>query len=223
MTKNDVKKGKSGNGKGKDLDNYAEVKDRIRIFYSMYPDGRIVTELLSWEGSVVTFRAKVYKNREDQEANCPVGVGHAYEEEDVGYVNKTSVVENCETSAVGRALANAGISTDKAIASKLEVQIAMERLKRMRENGTYEMPADVRRKFQEFVKLGVAKGLDHNFLYKVAEYTRGKKGWSIEAVEDAIKVVESYKPGEASQEEVLKQLKEINRKLHLAETAVTNG
>lgn len=207
-----MRKGNAKNGGGKDLSNYVEVKDRVRIFYQRYPDGRIITKLKKWEDGVVMVKAYVYKNVEDQKEGCPLSTGHAYEEEDVGYVNKTSVLENCETSAVGRALANAGISVDKAVASKDEVLNAIERLERMRENGTLEMPAVVRRKYQQFVKLGVSKGLDQDFLYKVAEFARGNEEWTVEAVEDAIGVVESFEQGEISQDAVMKKLKEINRK-----------
>ena len=57
-------------------------------------------------------------------------VGHAYEREDAGYINKTSHVENCETSAVGRALGFAGYGSAESIASADEVTVAIERQKK---------------------------------------------------------------------------------------------
>lgn len=88
------------------LDNYTEVKDRIPLFLADHPDGRIVTELVEvhWaQPAICVFRAELYRNHEEV---GPMATGYAYERE-TGAVNKTSFVENCETSAVGRALANA--------------------------------------------------------------------------------------------------------------------
>ena len=56
-------------------------------------------------------------------------VGHAAERDNTGFVNKTSALENCETSAVGRALAFAGFGGDFAIASKEEVENAKAKQK----------------------------------------------------------------------------------------------
>ena len=204
----------------RDLSNYAEVKDRIRIFYAKYPDGRIVTELLGWENGVVHMQARVYKNRDDQKENLPCGVGHAYEEEDQGYVNKTSALENCETSAVGRALANAGISIEKSIASKQEMEFAMDRLERMKENGTFKMPAVVRRKYNELLKIGLSKSkhLDQDFLFRLANFTRGNGEWTVEAMEDAIEVVKLYDPNDTGP--AMKKLRQIAQKQAMEEEEV---
>lgn len=91
-----------------DLSSYEEVKDRIRRFLDDYPDGRITTTLdrISDDGKTVFFRALIYKNNEEQEKNLPLATGYAFEKEGSNPVNRTSHVENCETSAIGRALAN---------------------------------------------------------------------------------------------------------------------
>jgi hypothetical protein len=54
-----------------------------------------------------------------------LGVGHAYEKEDSSFINKTSYIENCETSAVGRALGMAGFGIDASICSAEELQNAV--------------------------------------------------------------------------------------------------
>lgn len=85
------------------LANYTEVKDRIPLFLAQYPEGRIVTTIVHMDfeatPAVCVVRAELYR---DHDATEPMATGLAYERE-AGPVNKTSFVENCETSAIGRA------------------------------------------------------------------------------------------------------------------------
>lgn len=102
---------------------YAEVNQRIKAFRMVFPDGFIKTELLSNDGGVAVFRAKVgYYGTDDKEVI--LGTGTAYEKEGSTFINKTSYIENCETSAVGRALGMLGIGVDTSVASAEEVQNA---------------------------------------------------------------------------------------------------
>lgn len=103
--------------------NYAEVNQRIKAFRMLYPQGFIRTDLVSNENGVCVFRARVgyYENG----AEVDLGIGHAYEKEGSTFINKTSYIENCETSAVGRALGMAGLGIDVSIASAEEVQNAI--------------------------------------------------------------------------------------------------
>lgn len=103
-------------GKGKD---YVEVNQRIKAFRMLYPDGSITTEILSIENGVVIFRATV-----TDDSGRVLGTGTAYEKEGSSFINKTSYIENCETSAVGRALAMCGIGIESSVASKEEVDNA---------------------------------------------------------------------------------------------------
>lgn len=105
------------NIKGKD---YAEVNQRIKAFRMVYPNGDIATELVSNENGVCIFRADVY----DEDGNH-LGNGTAYEKENSTFINKTSYIENCETSAVGRALGMCGFGIDTSVASAEEVQNAI--------------------------------------------------------------------------------------------------
>ena len=104
--------------KGKD---YAEVNQRIKAFRMVYPEGTITTELLSNENGVCIFRAVVSNNK-----GKVIGTGTAYEKEDSSFINKTSYIENCETSAVGRALGMCGFGIDVSVASAEEVQNAIQ-------------------------------------------------------------------------------------------------
>lgn len=107
--------------KGKD---YAEVNQRIKAFRMVFPLGFIRTEMMSNENGICVFRASV--GYIDASGNpCEIGTGTAYEREDSSYINKTSYIENCETSAVGRALGMAGFGIDTSVASAEEVQNAI--------------------------------------------------------------------------------------------------
>lgn len=103
--------------------NYIEVNQRIKAFRMLYPEGTIETEILQHERveclgeetNVVVMKATI-KN-----GDLILGTGTAYEKENSSFINKTSYIENCETSAVGRALAMCGIGIDTSIASAEEV------------------------------------------------------------------------------------------------------
>jgi len=115
----------STNIKGKD---YVEVNQRIKAFRKLYPEGTIETEMLSNENGVCVFKAKVgyIKTYMDVEKGILadiytlLGTGTAYEKENSTFINKTSYIENCETSAVGRALGMAGFGIDVSVASAEE-------------------------------------------------------------------------------------------------------
>lgn len=99
------------------LDEYELVEDRIRRFYEDHPDGRIVTyEITTEEDRAKGYfivRAQVFLDHEDQHANCPKATGMAFEIEGTAGANRTAALENAETSAIGRALANADYAKGK--------------------------------------------------------------------------------------------------------------
>lgn len=108
---------------------YAEVNQRIKAFRMVYPEGSIITEMLSDKDGVCTFRATVripgpYVPDVGQTTTI-LGVGHAQEKESASYINQTSYIENCETSAVGRALGMAGFGINTSLASAEEMENAL--------------------------------------------------------------------------------------------------
>lgn len=111
--------------KGKD---YAEVNQRIKAYRMVYPNGTIRTKLAKLENGICVFMAEVTNNEGDV-----IATGTAYEKENSTYINKTSYIENCETSAVGRALGMAGFGIDTSVASAEEVQNAIENQKEKKE------------------------------------------------------------------------------------------
>lgn len=85
------------------LENYATVADRLALFWADHPNGRIVTEIIVDDGTRIVFRAAVYRDLEDDR---PTSTGYAEEIRGSTAVNRTSALENAETSAAGRALSN---------------------------------------------------------------------------------------------------------------------
>lgn len=103
---------------------YMEVNQRIKAFRMLYPQGFILTEMTSNDNGICIFRATV--GFYDENGNAfTLGTGSAYEVEGSTFINKTSYIENCETSAVGRALGMAGFGIDTSVASYEEVANAM--------------------------------------------------------------------------------------------------
>lgn len=100
---------------------YAEVNQRVKAFRFLYPTGTITTELVSDDGEKCIFRATAA----DEDGKI-LGTGTAFELKSSSFINKTSYIENCETSAVGRALAWLGLGVDASIASYEEVGNAIE-------------------------------------------------------------------------------------------------
>ena len=96
--------------------NYVPVNERIKAFRYIYPRGQILTEILSLEEGVVTMKASAY----DDEGHL-LATGHAQEKEGSSFINKTSFIENCETSCIGRALGSLGLGLDEGFASYEEV------------------------------------------------------------------------------------------------------
>ena len=101
---------------------YAEVNQRIKAFRMVYPQGFIETQIMSHGEGVVIFRSVVGYYEAGQ--RIVIGVGTAYERENSSFINKTSYIENCETSAVGRALGMAGFGIDTSVCSAEELQNA---------------------------------------------------------------------------------------------------
>lgn len=100
--------------------NYVMVNKRVEAFRAMCPDGTITTDIISNEGGVVVMKTTVM-----DETGKILATGLSYEKEAASSINKTSYIENCETSAVGRALGFLGIGIDGSMASAEEVANAI--------------------------------------------------------------------------------------------------
>jgi hypothetical protein len=108
---------------------YAQVNERIKAYRKVYPSGSIETEIEDIKDDYIRIKATVY-NEDDK----VIATGTASEmltgNDKKDYINKTSMVENCETSAVGRALGFAGFGVDTAIASAEDIERSKNNSKR---------------------------------------------------------------------------------------------
>jgi hypothetical protein len=107
------------------LADYETVEERIKRFYGDWPDGRILTENETIpayrDEKIWVVRALVFLSGEDVERGCPKASGLAYEVDSATGPQAASALEICETSSIGRALANAGYSGNKR-ASREEME-----------------------------------------------------------------------------------------------------
>jgi hypothetical protein len=97
---------------------YAEVAERLPLFWKDCPRGRIITEIIVDDGERIVIKASLFPTYEDHH---PSTTGFAEEIRGSSMVNKTSALENCETSAIGRALANYQYQGSKKRASLEEM------------------------------------------------------------------------------------------------------
>jgi hypothetical protein len=110
---------------------YVEVNERIKFFRQevQYKNWTIATDFPVLDADNCVCKCTIAN-----EQGRVVAVGHAHEERGSSNINKTSYVENCETSAVGRALAMLGIGIDTSIASANEVEEAIAKQQEMVDN-----------------------------------------------------------------------------------------
>jgi hypothetical protein len=102
---------------------YITVNERIKEFRKLHPNGQILNQVMANADGQVMFQCKIIVD------GVLVATAHAYEKEGSSFINKTSYIENCETSAVGRALGLFGIGIDTSIASAEEVGNAVKQQK----------------------------------------------------------------------------------------------
>jgi hypothetical protein len=100
---------------------YVEVNERIKYFRENYKGWSLTSEVIDLTENRCVIKASIL----NEQARV-IATGTAYEMHGSSYINKTSFVENCETSAWGRALGNLGIGIDTSIASAFEVNNAIK-------------------------------------------------------------------------------------------------
>ena len=100
---------------------YVTVNSRLKYFREEFIGYKLLSEVISNENGKCLIKATILDDK-----NIAVATGHGFEDESKGNINKTSYVENCETSAWGRALGNLGIGIDNEVRSYEEMTNAIE-------------------------------------------------------------------------------------------------
>ena len=171
------------------LNDYETVEERIRRFYDENPDGRITTENLTTQvdRSVSTWvvQASIFLSAGDQANGLPKATGLAFEVDGGQGANQTAALENAETSAIGRGLANAGYSGNKR-ATKEEMSKA--------NRGVTPTPPG-KNWLQEADKITDVGGL--RWLYAQAK-TEGASPETLERIEERAKVLSASGEGQGA-------------------------
>lgn len=171
--------------KGKD---YAEVNQRIKAFRMVHPDGAIEPEIISIENGTIIMKCTV----SDAEGNI-LAIGHAYEKENSTFINKTSYIENCETSAVGRALGLAGFGIDTSVASYEEVENAIVQ--------------------QETLKQPIASNYLATIKTLITKYSKSKNGNEEELTKYYLLTYKVNKLEDLSNEQGIYIMKDLNNRI----------
>ena len=154
---------------GRKVGDYVEVNQRIKAFRQVYPAGTISTEIVSLENGVVMMKATVLDEEGKMLAN-----GFAYEKESSSFINKTSFIENCETSAIGRALGFCGFGIDSSVASAEEVENAMLNQGNQGSNERKASPKQVALLEKFYQGKNLEKLLKYNNLEKIEDISMTK-------------------------------------------------
>lgn len=102
---------------------YAEVAQRVQAFRKLFPGGYITTDIIKFDPGVVYMKAET--GYYEHGSRVMLATGYAFERQDASNINKTSFIENCETSAIGRALGFMGLGSENTICSAEELRNAI--------------------------------------------------------------------------------------------------
>jgi hypothetical protein len=168
--------------------NYVMVNERVKAFRELFPMGTISTTIEHLGDGMVVMRTIV------SDGDLVLATGLAYEKETSSYINKTSYIENCETSAVGRALGFLGIGIDASMASAEELANAITQQNEMKDA---EKTAKVRKQ-----KIGKDKGEAlMNLLEKAGQDSK-----------DFLRVFKVEKPEDLTEEQHLYIVQELAKR-----------
>ena len=163
---------------------YSMVAARVQAFRKLIPGGSITTEILSLDGDRVVMRATVA-----DEAGRVLASGMAFEERGSSYINKTSFIENCETSAVGRALGMLGIGSEEQMCSADELVNAI-----MNQGADTRNEAQTRAAIMAFINKYPERDLSRKICerYKVGKVTELSSEDARRCLKDLKKTVKDY-------------------------------
>ena len=191
------------------LDDYVDVQTRINRFWQEHPDGAIITRLVSdpSDAKHAVVAASVWKKKPTSDTDIEDATGLASEEQGGGGANLTSHLENCETSAIGRALANMGYATSlKDRPSREEMDKANRGSERPPASEAASRPAPPiapgervpggasKKQIGYIRKLAQEAGMDDSELHEFMAGETGKASSNDLSSGDASKLIEKLQP-----------------------------
>jgi hypothetical protein len=141
------------------LEDYEPVADRLVKFWAAHPDGRIINELVTFEGDRCIVRSSIYFHKDDQH---PVAVDFAEEIRGSSNVNRQAHIENCSTSATGRSLSLCGFaSATDGSGAGWQKKPSREEMQKVERRGdvTVTSPADTLSEAQERAIKAICKSM----------------------------------------------------------------
>ena len=158
------------------LADYEQVKDRVKAFHAKHKDGRIITTLLSdpIDIKVATFKAEIYLG------DVLKATGHAFEVPGAN-ANKFAHLENSETSAVGRALANMGLHGDK--------RPSREEMDKVSRGSKPQLPENPNISKQRQRAIDMIKASGHDIIQAQADYNKAKEAG---ACQEALDILQGH-------------------------------
>jgi hypothetical protein len=162
------------------LEDYETVASRITKLYDQYPDARITTLNTTTEEdrqrNTWVVEAVIYLSADEQERMLPKSTGIAFEIDGTGMANKTSALENCETSAIGRALANMGLSGDQR-ASREEMAKVQRGVTPVKESATRDWIAEAQsimntKDLRDLYNTARQSGAGQHILEQIADFAK---------------------------------------------------
>lgn len=166
------------------IEDYEPVADRLVRFWAKHPDGRIINELVTFEGDRCIVKSSIYFHKDDAH---PVAVDYAEEIRGSSNVNRTSHIENCSTSATGRSLSLCGFSsaTDGTGAGweKKPSREEMQKVSRMG-NVTVTQPANTLSEAQERAIRAISKSMGRTVPSGLQSFTKQQASAYIDALKN---------------------------------------
>jgi hypothetical protein len=191
------------------LDNYETVETRLAKFWEQFPNGQVFTQIYHYDENRVVFKAEIYKDISDPR---PVATGYAEEVRDASPVNRTSFVENAETSAIGRCLANYLFQSKTAPRPSREEMAKVQRMNDIpsvaaaTQEFSKRLTADMLTKFREAC---AKKGLDAQDVAREAGVDLNElTDADMPKLRDAFKKLEPAKP-EAAAQDLVQQIQKV--------------
>jgi hypothetical protein len=175
---------------GFNLDDYEPVASRLDRFLKAHPDARVITDLVHYLSDIAVFKCELWLEGEI------IATGWAEEIRGQGNVNKTSHLENCETGAVGRALANAGLSGSDF--TKRPSREEMGKVQRMTEsgNGTITEPSNLASDKQLNMIRAVCKSMGRTVPSGIQGWTKSEASKYIDSLKSGIAELQREEPEE---------------------------